>query len=79
MFWYRCTVFREQNKNVNLEADKIDENCGHPFTSFQTTTRRLAVQDTMSHYAVTLSISYCSISGCPMKILPNLWWLFSDL
>jgi len=75
-FWYKCTVFREHNKNVNWEADKIDENYGHPFTSFQTTTHRLTVQDTILHY---LSISYCSLHGCPMEVLPNLWWLFSDL
>ena len=54
MFWYKCTVFREYNKNVNWEADKIDENCGHPFTSFQTITHRLTVQDSISHCAVTL-------------------------
>ena len=36
------------------ETDKIDENCGHPFTSFQTTVHRLTVQDTIWYYALTL-------------------------
>lgn len=54
MFLYKCTIFREHNKNANWEADKTDENCGHPFTSLQTTAHRLSVQDTKWHYAVTL-------------------------
>jgi hypothetical protein len=54
MFWYKCTVFRECNEIVNWEADKIDENSGHPFTSFQITAHRLTVQDTIWHYAFTL-------------------------
>ena len=33
---------------------KVDENCGHTFTSFQTTAHRLTVQNTIWHYAVTL-------------------------
>jgi hypothetical protein len=32
---------------------------------------------TLSTHSV--SISYCPIHGCPMKVLPNLRWLFSDL
>ena len=54
MFRYKCTIFREYNKNVNWEADKIYRNCGHPSTSFQIAAHSITVQDTIWHYALTL-------------------------
>jgi len=80
MFWYKCTVFREHNKNVNWEADKSWWKLwSHFYFIPNHSPQAYCAEHHMALCSNSVSISYCPLHGCPMKVLPNLWWLFSDL